>query len=92
MLAYILEFLRDQSVLVFFLVLSLGYLVGNTRVAGIGLGGIWSERRGGVQSAPSQFLTAGSVGWVDALDFDVKNISGGALSRTYASFFLREET
>jgi uncharacterized transporter YbjL len=39
MLAYILEFLRDQSVLVFFLVLSLGYLVGNIRVAGIDLGG-----------------------------------------------------
>ncbi len=31
-------------------------------------GGTWSERRGGVQSAPSAFMQAGSVGWVDALD------------------------
>jgi quercetin dioxygenase-like cupin family protein len=30
-------------------------------------GGTWSERRGGVQSAPSIFMQAGSVGWVDAL-------------------------
>ena len=40
MLAYLLEFLRDQPVLVFFLVLSLGYLVGNIRVAGISLGSV----------------------------------------------------
>ncbi len=40
MLAYVIEFLRDQPVLVFFLVLSLGYLVGNIRVAGIGLGSV----------------------------------------------------
>ena len=40
MLAYFTEFLRDQPVLVFFLVLSLGYLVGNIRVAGIGLGSV----------------------------------------------------
>ncbi len=40
MLAYITEFLRDQPVLVFFLVLSLGYLVGNIRVAGISLGSV----------------------------------------------------
>ncbi len=31
-------------------------------------GGIWSERRGGVQSAPTPFLKAGSVGWIDAID------------------------
>ena len=30
--------------------------------------GTWSERRRGVQSAPSPFLQAGSVGWVDAID------------------------
>ncbi len=30
--------------------------------------GAWSERRRGVQSAPSPFLQAGSVGWVDAID------------------------
>ena len=40
MLAYLTEFLRDQPVLVFFLVLSLGYLVGNIRVAGISLGSV----------------------------------------------------
>ncbi len=31
-------------------------------------GGTRSERRGGVQTAPSAFMQAGSVGWVDALD------------------------
>ena len=31
-------------------------------------GGIWSERRGGVQSAPLPLLKAGSVGWIDAID------------------------
>ena len=31
-------------------------------------GGIWSERRGGVQSTPSPFSKAGSVGWMDAID------------------------
>jgi quercetin dioxygenase-like cupin family protein len=30
--------------------------------------GTWSQRRGGAQSAPSAFMPAGSVGWVDALD------------------------
>lgn len=29
-------------------------------------GGIWSERRNGMQSPPSPFLDAGSVGWIDA--------------------------
>lgn len=29
--------------------------------------GTWSERRGGVQAAPSAFMQAGSVGWMDAL-------------------------
>jgi putative transport protein len=40
MLVTLTEFLRDQPVLVFFLVLSLGYLVGNIRVAGISLGSV----------------------------------------------------
>jgi len=40
MIAYLTEFLRDQPVLVFFLVLSLGYLVGNIRLAGISLGSV----------------------------------------------------
>jgi len=31
-------------------------------------GGSWSERRGGVEAAPSAFMQAGSVGWVDAID------------------------
>ena len=31
-------------------------------------GGIWSERRGGEQSAPSPLLKAGSVGWLDSVD------------------------
>lgn len=31
-------------------------------------GGTWSERRVGVQTAPSQFWNAGSVGWIDAID------------------------
>jgi len=31
-------------------------------------GGTWSERRGGMQAAPSTFMQAGSVGWVDAID------------------------
>ena len=30
-------------------------------------GGIWSERRGGVQSSSSSFWEAGSVGWLDAI-------------------------
>ena len=34
-------------------------------------GGIWSERRGGVQSPPSPFLKAGSVGWMNAVDLSV---------------------
>jgi mannose-6-phosphate isomerase-like protein (cupin superfamily) len=32
-------------------------------------GGILSERRGGVQSSPTPYLEAGSVGWMDAIDF-----------------------
>lgn len=31
-------------------------------------GGIWSERRDGVQSPPSPRSKAGSVGWIDAID------------------------
>jgi len=31
-------------------------------------GGIWSERRDGVQSPPSPFQEDGSVGWMDAID------------------------
>jgi quercetin dioxygenase-like cupin family protein len=34
-------------------------------------GGIWSERRDGVQSPPSPFSKAGSVGWMDAVDLSV---------------------
>ena len=30
-------------------------------------GGTWSERRGGVQTSPSIFSKAGSVGWLDAV-------------------------
>lgn len=37
---YVAEFLHGQPVLVFFLVLSLGYLLGNIRVAGISLGSV----------------------------------------------------
>ena len=33
--------------------------------------GIWSERHGGVQSPPSPFLKAGSVGWMNAVDLSV---------------------
>jgi len=40
MIAYLTDFFRDQPVLVFFLVLSLGYLVGSIRVAGISLGSV----------------------------------------------------
>jgi len=32
--------------------------------------GTWSERRGDVQAAPSAFMQAGSVGWMDALDMN----------------------
>jgi len=31
-------------------------------------GGIWSERRGGVQAEASEFSEAGSVGWIDAVE------------------------
>ncbi len=34
-------------------------------------GGIWSEQRDGVQSPPSLFSKAGSVGWMDAVDLSV---------------------
>lgn len=39
-------------------------------------GGIWSERRNGVQSPPSPFSAAGSVGWIDPIDLDKKHESG----------------
>jgi len=39
-------------------------------------GGIWSARSGGVQSAPSPFSPAGSVGWSDAVDLSAEHESG----------------
>jgi hypothetical protein len=39
-------------------------------------GGIWSGRRGGVQSPPSTFSETGSVGWSDAVDLSVGHESG----------------
>ena len=39
-------------------------------------GGIWSERRGGVQSPPEPFSKAGSVGWMDAVDLSMGHESG----------------
>jgi mannose-6-phosphate isomerase-like protein (cupin superfamily) len=39
-------------------------------------GGTWSERRGGMESAPSVSLPAGSVGWVDAVDVGVAHELG----------------
>jgi len=39
-------------------------------------GGIWSGRRGGVQSPPSPFSETGSVGWMDAVDLSERHESG----------------
>ncbi len=39
-------------------------------------GGIWSGRRGGVQSPPSPFSETGSVGWMDPVDLSVGHESG----------------
>jgi len=39
-------------------------------------GGIWSGRRGGVQSPPSPFSETGSVGWMDAVDLSEEHESG----------------
>jgi mannose-6-phosphate isomerase-like protein (cupin superfamily) len=39
-------------------------------------GGIWSGRRGGVQSSPSPFSESGSAGWMDAVDLSVGHESG----------------
>jgi len=39
-------------------------------------GGIWSGRRGGVQSQPSPFSEIGSVGWMDVVDLSVGHESG----------------
>ena len=39
-------------------------------------GGIWSARRGGVQSPPSPFSKTGSVGWSNAVDLSVGHESG----------------
>jgi quercetin dioxygenase-like cupin family protein len=39
-------------------------------------GGIWSGRRGGVQSPPSPFSETGSVGWMDVVDLSVGHESG----------------
>ena len=45
-------------------------------------GGTWSERRGGVQSLSSTTLTAGSVGWMDAIDLSVAHESGNTGNTT----------
>ena len=39
-------------------------------------GGIWSGRRGGVQSPPSPFSETGSVGWMEPVDLSVGHESG----------------
>lgn len=39
-------------------------------------GGIWSGRRGGVQSPPSPPRETGSVGWMDAVDLSEEHESG----------------
>jgi quercetin dioxygenase-like cupin family protein len=39
-------------------------------------GGIWSERRNGVQSPPEPFADAGSVGWTDAVHISEGHESG----------------
>ncbi len=39
-------------------------------------GGVWSERRNGVQSPPEPFAEAGSVGWTDAVDLSEGHESG----------------
>ena len=39
-------------------------------------GGIWSGRRGGVQSEPSPFSETGSVGWSDAVPLSAQHESG----------------
>ena len=39
-------------------------------------GGIWSGRRGGVQSPPSPFSEAGSVGWMDSIPLSEGHESG----------------
>ena len=39
-------------------------------------GGIWSERRGGVQSPPKPFSKSGTVGWMDAVDLSIGHESG----------------
>ena len=45
-------------------------------------GGTWSERRGGIQSQNSTTLTAGSVGWMDAVDLSVAHESGNTGNTT----------
>ena len=39
-------------------------------------GGIWSKRRGGVQTPPAPFSKSGSVGWIDAVDLGIGHESG----------------
>lgn len=39
-------------------------------------GGVWSERRGGVQFDPAPFAQNGSVGWMDAVDLAEGHESG----------------
>ena len=50
-------------------------------------GGTWSERRGGMQVAPSAFMQAGSVGWVDAIDIS-EGHEGGNTGDTTMEFVL----
>ncbi len=50
-------------------------------------GGTWSERRGGMQAAPSAFMQAGSVGWVDAVDIS-EGHEGGNTGDTTMEFVL----
>ena len=45
-------------------------------------GGTWSERRGGIQLQSSTKLTAGSVGWMDAVDLSVGHESGNTGNTT----------
>ncbi len=39
-------------------------------------GGVWSERRGGVQFDPSPFAETGSVGWMDSVELIEGHESG----------------
>jgi len=45
-------------------------------------GGVWSERRGDEQRAPSPFSETGSVEWMDAVDLSEGHESGNTGSTT----------